>query len=219
MGFAANPRNSAFLLVVAISVSSALAGCYTVLKHPPTADLYGDTAVGHEDRRDCFDCHSADGPAFAYDPLAAVGFDYFNDYWYPFYAYPWWYRDYWYYDRFDNAGGGSGGSGGGGGAAGTDDSRRHLWGRGTNYGPPSLPPIYIAPSAPAAPTGPASGGAPGQPETGQQPGRTMKDGTSTPPSPSSGSDKKKDAEEDKKERDSKKDDDRNVWRRGGGKKS
>jgi hypothetical protein len=228
MGMAPNPGKSAFLLVIAVAAATALAGCYTVLKHPPTLNLAGgaDSGVG-----DCYQCHSTEGPAHAYDPLFAAGFDYFNDYWYPFYAYPWWYREYWYHDRYDHAGGGGG--------AGSDnpipqekDSRRRLWGRGGSFvSPPSLPPPYAAPAPglPAGSTGtpPPGGSQPPQPETGQQPGRTMKDEApppSTPPPPppnsSGGDDKKKDAEETKKkEKDSRKEAGSNVWSRGGGRKS
>jgi hypothetical protein len=205
----ANPQRSAILVVLAVALGSALAGCYTVLKHPPTAEVLD----GGEARRDCFDCHGAGGPAHAYDPMFTYGFDYLDDDWYPWYAYPWWYRDYWYWDRYEHGhDGGSGGNSGGGSVAGDDDpSRRHLWGRGTVWSPPSMPAQNSGPAAPPASgtTQPAS--QPNKDETG----RTMKsnDSGSGGSTGTSGQSKSDDGKKDTKDKDS----DRNVWKRGGSK--
>ena len=85
-----NVRVQSLSVVLAISGLTALAGCYTVMKHPPTAEV----ADGGEGRRDCYSCHGPGGGALAYDPLHTPGFNYYPDSWYGFYAYPWWWRDY-----------------------------------------------------------------------------------------------------------------------------
>lgn len=188
------PAGRALALVLSIAGLTVLAGCYTVLKHPPTAEV----ADGGEMARDCYSCHGPAGPASPYDPLHTPGFDYYPDAWYGFYAYPWWWRDYWHDDIY-----GYGGSPGAGQVVAEDDERRYLWGRGGSYTPPSLPPIFTAPpvAAPGGP-GPGAGGTPPPPtESNQQEGRTMKGsgtgtgtGTGAPPPPPAPADdsKKKD---------------------------
>jgi len=219
----ANPRRSALLGVLAIGAATALAGCYTVLRHPPTAEVAEDTGS----RRDCYECHGPGGTAHLYDPLAVEGFDYFNDYWFPYYAYPWWYRDYWYSDQYDHADGGGGGGGGGGigSTADNDDSRRHLWGRGSVYGPPSLPGLISQPSLPQVPTTSQPPPTPPTPpkeeeSQGQQPGRTMKgEDNPNPGNQNQGGEQPKKEDKNKdtdKKRDDSKKDSGNVWRRGGG---
>lgn len=200
------PRLALAVLFVAAGLSG-VCGCYTVLKHPAAGDI--DVTGGGEDRRDCYDCHRADGPAHAYDPLYTPGFGYYGDSWYPYYAYPWWYRDFWYWDQYHHNTGGGGGAADGGTLPtdGRDSSRRHLWGRGTSWGAPSFPNVMGQPGTPpasAAPTDPAAS----TKDDGQE-GRTMKGGSGTPSQPAaqpSGSDKSKD---------DKKKDDKNVWGRGG----
>lgn len=175
------PAGRALALVLSVAGLTAMAGCYTVLKHPRTAEVVD----GGEMARDCYSCHGPAGPASPFDPLYTPGFDYYPDAWYGFYAYPWWWRDYWHDDIY-----GHGGSPGG--VAGTeDDERRHLWGRGGSYSPPSLPPVYIGPPVAAPGPGPGSGSGGSTPppaESSQQPGRTMKKsgddaGSSAPPPP------------------------------------
>jgi hypothetical protein len=186
------PAGRALTLVLAFAGLSVLAGCYTVLKHPRTAEVVD----GGEMARDCYSCHGPAGPASPFDPLYTPGFDYYPDAWYGYYAYPWWWRDYWHDDIY-----GHGGSGGGIADI-DDDGRRYLWGRGGSYSPPSLPPVYSAPglAAPGAGPGAGSGGgsAPPPAQSDQQPGRTMKNsdagtgtGTGTPPPPAPADDSKK----------------------------
>lgn len=165
------PGGRVTVLLLAMAAATALAGCYTVLKHPATSLV----ADGGEGERDCYSCHGPGGAAQPYDPLAAPTFDYYPDDWYGYYAYPWWWREYWHDDVYGHSGGGGSSSG-----VAEDDSRRHLWGRGAAFVPPALPPVYDAPPASPAPTGqPAD--QPQTPATGQQPGRTMKDPPATPP--------------------------------------
>ncbi len=166
-----DPRTRTLAGVLLIASAAALGGCYTVLKHPPTAEV----ADGGERRRDCFDCHQDQGFAQAIDPLYAPAFDYYNDNYYPYYAYPWWYRQFWYYG--DSGGSGGGGGSYSGGAGNRNDDVRHVWGRGISTAP-TPPPVYTSPGP--GPSGPGSSSNPpgGTPDTpGQQPGRTMKKGS------------------------------------------
>jgi hypothetical protein len=157
-------------LIVGVAAYSTLAGCYTVLKHPATAEVVD----GGEARRDCYSCHGPGGNALAYDPLYTPGFDYYPDSWYGFYAYPWWYREFWHDDIYDH--GSNVGSGGGPGLWDDDPARRRLWGRGSEeYMPPQLPPIIATPPVQAAPGSPAATPPPAS-NGGQQPGRSMKGG-------------------------------------------
>lgn len=67
-----------------------LAGCYTTLRHPMTADLPGDYSY---QEKSCYDCH--DEAAF-YHSNYGVYFDYYNDSpWFGYYSDPWWYGTYW----------------------------------------------------------------------------------------------------------------------------
>jgi hypothetical protein len=183
---------SGVVLVLLVAALSAAGGCYTVLKHPPSAEV----ADGGISQRDCFQCHSPSGPAHAYDPMFRPGFEYYSDHFFPFYSYPWWYRDYWLYDTHDY----SGSSGD------TDDSRRHLWGRGPSFSPPAPFPVGSTPGATTPPAAEA-----GQEDSGQQPGRTMKGASSG----TSGNQDSKGSKESQKE--DKKKEDRSVWGRGGNK--
>lgn len=97
-----NATGRAALFVVGVAVAAALAGCYTVLKHPGTSMV----ADGGEGERDCYSCHGPNGVAHAYDPLYSPAFDYYPDTWYGYYAYPWWWRDYWHDDLYGQGGGG-----------------------------------------------------------------------------------------------------------------
>lgn len=173
-----NVRVQMLCAVLAISGLTALAGCYTVLKHPPTAEV----ADGGEGQRDCYSCHGPGGGALAYDPLHTPGYDYYSDNWYGFYAYPWWWRDYWQDDIY--AHGSTVGSGGQPKLWDDDDeSRRRLWGRGSEFLPPSLPPIYGAPTS-DLPRGVPTSSQPPPPSGGKEEGRTAKDGARTaPPTP------------------------------------
>jgi hypothetical protein len=170
------------LVMLAVSAYATLAGCYTVIKHPPTAEV----ADGGEARTDCYSCHGPGGDALAYDPLYAPGFDYYPDSWYGYYAYPWWWREFWHDDIYDH--GSNVGSGGGPALWDDDLSRRRLWGRGPEYMPPQLPPLVGAPSAPAAPGSPAEVTQPPKSGGQQQPGRSMKndDGDKPIPNPTPG---------------------------------
>lgn len=166
------------IVVLAISGLTALAGCYTVLKHPPTAEV----ADSGEGQRDCYSCHGPGGAALAYDPLHAPGFDYYPDTWYGYYAYPWWWRDYWQDDIYDH--GSNVGSGGRPGLwDGDNDSSRRLWGRGSAFLPPALPPINAGPTFELPRRDPASTQPPPINPDAQQPGRTIKEGVSPPPAP------------------------------------
>jgi len=166
-----------FLVVVlAISGLTAIAGCYTVLKHPPTAAV----ADGGEGQRDCYSCHGPGGGALAYDPLHSPAYDYYPDTWYGYYAYPWWWRDYWQDDIYDH-----GSNVGSGGQPklwdGDDESRRRLWGRGSEFLPPPLPPINAAPIVDLPRGTPASTPPPPTDQGGQQSGRSIKEGDKPPP--------------------------------------
>jgi hypothetical protein len=206
MRFSRNSGQVALFLVLATAGTAALGGCYTVLKHPPTAEV----ADGGENRRDCYDCHGGEGPAFAYDPMAVHGFDYLADNWYPWYAYPWWYRDYWYWDRYEHAGDNYPGYGDEEvQVPDLDEGRRHLWGRGVGYAPPSVPPLVGAPPPP----GSGGGGTNPSGKKEEENGRTMKTG-STEGQPSGNNGDKGDEKKDAKET---KDNDRQVWGRGGSK--
>lgn len=66
-------------LLVCIAVS--LAGCYTVLKHPPADDGSEQTDFSR-----CSQCHESYYHFSPYEPL-------YSDVWWDYYALPWWYDE------------------------------------------------------------------------------------------------------------------------------
>lgn len=67
-----------------------LAGCYTTLRHPVSAEV--PTEYEYNDRN-CYDCN--DEAAF-YHSFYGVYFDYYYDSpWFGYYSDPWWYDAYW----------------------------------------------------------------------------------------------------------------------------
>ena len=97
---------------------SALAGCFTTLRHPATADLPDDYT--YEDKS-CYDCHEE---APFYHSYYGVYFDYYNDSpWFGYYSDPWWYDSYWHGGRD-------------GGEVQYDSDERHQWKRGIPSGSP-----------------------------------------------------------------------------------
>lgn len=215
MKFWLKPAGSLMALVVATTAMAVLGGCYTVMKHPQTDVTHSDFA-----HQDCYDCHRADGPAHAYDPLAAPGFSYYDDALFGYYAYPWWHRNYWYSDDYGYGGGGGGFRDSLGFRVPTDDgARRYLWGRGGEAAPPLMPPVYggvggggggnASPGGGTDPTStppPVQDGRTMKPETG--PSTTTPPPPPAPPAPPATPPAKNDK---------KKDDKTNVWGRGGGK--
>jgi len=82
------------LLAASLLTSLLTAGCYTVLKHPPSADLVDEE---RGTRRECYDCHDGADAYHFQDPFSLYYYDYYSPLWYPYYARPWWYSDFWYY--------------------------------------------------------------------------------------------------------------------------
>jgi hypothetical protein len=69
-----------------------LAGCYTTLRHPVSADFPDDYDYSYHEKS-CYDCH--DEAAF-YHAQYGVYFDYYYDSpWFGYYSDPWWYDGYW----------------------------------------------------------------------------------------------------------------------------
>ena len=103
------------LLALCLGVC-VLAGCYTTLRHPVTADLPDDYTY-HE--KSCYDCHDE---ASFYHAQYGVYYNYYGDPWFGYYSDPWWYDTYWHDDaplpRTHRS----------------DD--RHQWGRGIPSGAP-----------------------------------------------------------------------------------
>lgn len=112
------PRVRALLGLLALCLGVfVLAGCYTTLRHPITADLPDDYTYRE---KSCYDCH--DEAAF-YHAQYGVYYDYYGDPWFGYYSDPWWYDTYWY--------------GGGAPLPRVDKSKdRHQWGRGIPSGAP-----------------------------------------------------------------------------------
>lgn len=85
------PRVRALVGLLALCLGvSVLAGCYTALRHPVSAEIPDDYGYGD---RSCYDCH--DEAAF-YHSFYGVYFDYYYDSpWFGYYSDPWWYDSYW----------------------------------------------------------------------------------------------------------------------------
>jgi hypothetical protein len=142
--------------LVAASLFASLfsAGCYTVLKHPNSADLVDESNGA---RRECYDCHAGADAYHFEDPFFVPSYRYYPSSWYDYYARPWWYSDFWYENHP-------------GESPSVDTEGRHLWTRPTPGAPANgdLPPV-IGP----APQVSSSGGAP--PKTEQTDGAKGKD--------------------------------------------
>jgi hypothetical protein len=64
-----------------VCIAAALAGCYTVLKHPPADDGSEQTDFSR-----CSQCHESYYHFSPYEPL-------YSDVWWDYYALPWWYDE------------------------------------------------------------------------------------------------------------------------------
>ena len=90
-----------------ILLTFLLVGCYTILKHPITADEGPDRSAYHQEyyRQQCIDCH-ADYAEYPYGFFYGDYPDYYFQY--PrfgyYYAYPWWWDHYWYDGNGNQAG-------------------------------------------------------------------------------------------------------------------
>lgn len=61
-------------------ISATLAGCYTILNHPPAENSPDNPEMGH-----CTECHAYYPHPGPYDP-------HYPDPWWYYYDYPWWYE-------------------------------------------------------------------------------------------------------------------------------
>jgi len=97
------------LLVVALSF--VIVGCYTILKHPVTAEegpqgQYSESHPQEYYRQNCIECH-ADYSEYPYGYFYGDYPDYYFEYprWGYYYAYPWWWDQHWYDEGSDEEGG------------------------------------------------------------------------------------------------------------------
>lgn len=88
--------------ILAVALSFAIVGCYTILKHPVTSEegQQGEYADSHPQeyyRQNCIECH-ADYSEFPYGYFYGDYPDYYFEYprWGYYYAYPWWWDRHWY---------------------------------------------------------------------------------------------------------------------------
>lgn len=78
--------------LIAIAAAFSLAGCYTMLSHPRTADPTQQEASGS-----CLACHDDD--SFSAGSVPWVGYySYSSSPWINYYGSPWWYESRWYWD-------------------------------------------------------------------------------------------------------------------------
>jgi hypothetical protein len=112
------PRVRALFGLLALCLGvCVLAGCYTTLRHPVTADLPNDYSYSE---KSCYECHDE---ASFYHAQYGVYYNYYSDPWFGYYSDPWWYDTYWYDDHAQLPG-----------ASKPDDRRQ--WGRGIPSGAP-----------------------------------------------------------------------------------
>lgn len=93
--------------IIALALSFAVVGCYTILKHPVTSqegpqDQSSDSHPQEYYRQNCIECH-ADYAEFPYGYFYGDYPDYYFEYprWGYYYAYPWWWDRHWYGDTGD----------------------------------------------------------------------------------------------------------------------
>ncbi|HEX9751176.1 MAG TPA: hypothetical protein VGB22_07840 [candidate division Zixibacteria bacterium] len=83
-----------------------LFGCYTVLKHPITAQEGPERSPHPQEyyRQNCVDCH-ADYNEYPYGYFYGEYPEHYFEYprWGHYYAYPWWWDHYWYGDSPDES--------------------------------------------------------------------------------------------------------------------
>lgn len=88
--------------LVVVAMSFLIVGCYTILKHPVTAEEgpQDQSSADHPQeyyRQNCIECH-ADYAEFPYGYFYGDYPDYYFEYprWGYYYAYPWWWGRHWY---------------------------------------------------------------------------------------------------------------------------
>ncbi|MBI5867831.1 MAG: hypothetical protein HZB43_06020 [candidate division Zixibacteria bacterium] len=88
-----------WLAPIVVAMSFLVVGCYTILKHPITADGEQAEAGSHQEyyRGQCLDCHQ-DYASYPYGFFYGEYPDYYFEYprWGHYYAYPWWWDKLWY---------------------------------------------------------------------------------------------------------------------------
>lgn len=92
-----------------VAMSFLVVGCYTILKHPVTAeegpqDANSEAHPQEYYRQNCVECH-ADYSEFPYGYFYGDYPDYYFEYprWGYYYAYPWWWDQHWYDSGSDAA--------------------------------------------------------------------------------------------------------------------
>ncbi len=88
--------------LVIVALSFVIVGCYTILKHPVTAEegpqgQYSESHPQEYYRQNCVECH-ADYSEYPYGYFYGDYPDYYFEYprWGYYYAYPWWWDQHWY---------------------------------------------------------------------------------------------------------------------------
>lgn len=88
--------------IVVVAMSFLIVGCYTILKHPVTAEegpqgMQSEIHPQEYYRQNCIECH-ADYSEFPYGYFYGDYPDYYFEYprWGYYYAYPWWWDQHWY---------------------------------------------------------------------------------------------------------------------------
>lgn len=91
---------------IVVAVSFLVVGCYTILKHPITADGVNAEEASHQEfyRGQCLDCHQ-DYASYPYGFFYGEYPDYYFEYprWGHYYAYPWWWDKLWYENNGDES--------------------------------------------------------------------------------------------------------------------
>jgi hypothetical protein len=129
---------------VIVTATFLLVGCYTILKHPITADGDATVEASHQEyyRGQCLDCHQ-DYATYPYGFFYGEYPDYYFEYprWGYYYAYPWWWDHLWY----ENTDGGAADDGAYADSTGAGESSRKASRRGGMIPPyvEGAPPIPL----------------------------------------------------------------------------
>ncbi|MCK4237456.1 MAG: hypothetical protein KAX38_10085, partial [Candidatus Krumholzibacteria bacterium] len=74
-------RNNSTITLIIVLLAISISGCYTLLRHPPAADLPEKMNFNR-----CYECHTAYHHPGPFDPF-------YSDPWWDYYTLPWWYDD------------------------------------------------------------------------------------------------------------------------------
>ena len=95
---------------LSVALTFLVVGCYTILKHPITADGEDAEQASHQEyyRGRCLDCHQ-DYATYPYGFFYGEYPDYYFEYprWGQYYAYPWWWDRLWYENSDDGTSSGA----------------------------------------------------------------------------------------------------------------